>query len=223
VGAAPLRFLFDFISPYAYLAWKALGPLAARQGREVRAEPVLFAALLDAHGQKGPAEIPAKRSYVFKDALRRAELVGLPFCAPPSHPYNPLLALRAASLPMPEAQRHALIHGLFDAAWGSGEGVTDPTVVARVASASGLDGEATVVAAGGSDAKATLRARTEGAVREGVFGVPTVLADAELFWGYDALPFLEAHLEGRDPATPERLARWAQVVPSAQRKVPSAR
>lgn len=219
--APPLRFLFDFISPYAYLAWKALGPLAARHGRAVEAVPVLFAALLDAHGQKGPAEIPSKRVYVFKDALRRADALGLPFVAPPSHPFNPLLALRVASLAMPEAQRHALIHALFDAVWASGEGVTDPWVVARCCAAAGLDGEACVAAACAEPAKAALRARSEEAVRLGVFGVPTVLVGEELFWGYDALPFLEAHLEGRDPATPERLARWVGVTASAER--PGAR
>ena len=54
-------FHFDFLSPYAYLAWTQIHAVAARHGRTVTPVPTLLAALL-AHGAtKGPAEIPAKR------------------------------------------------------------------------------------------------------------------------------------------------------------------
>ena len=53
----PVTFYFDYISPYAYLAWTQIHRLAERNGRGVDPVPVLFAALLDANGQKGPAEI----------------------------------------------------------------------------------------------------------------------------------------------------------------------
>jgi len=67
-----ITFYFDFLSPYAYIAWTQIQPLALRHGRRVEPAPVLLAGLLNAHGQKGPAEIPAKRAYVFKDVLRKA-------------------------------------------------------------------------------------------------------------------------------------------------------
>ena len=120
----PIRLYFDFISPYAYLAWKGVHALAAEHGRSVEAVPILFAALLDAHGTKGPAEVPAKREYVFKDALRRATMAGLTLVPPPAHPFNPLLALRAASFPAddPAGQRR-LIDELFAATWAGGGGV----------------------------------------------------------------------------------------------------
>lgn len=79
-----MLFYFDFISPYAYLAWTQLPALAARHERELVPVPVLFAALLNAHGQKGPAEIPAKRIYLFKDVCRKAHLLGLPPPSPPT-------------------------------------------------------------------------------------------------------------------------------------------
>src|SRR5512140_3653821 len=93
-----IRFCFDYVSPYAYLAWTQIHALAARHGREVTPVPVLFAALLDAAGTKGPAEIPAKRGYVFKDVLRSAHRLRVPLVPPPAHPFNPLLALRVSSL-----------------------------------------------------------------------------------------------------------------------------
>jgi 2-hydroxychromene-2-carboxylate isomerase len=71
--------------------------------------PVLFAALLDATGQKGPAEIPRKRAYTFKDVVRSAHRLGVAIAPPASHPFNPLLALRVASADLAEDQRRALV------------------------------------------------------------------------------------------------------------------
>jgi len=53
------RWYFDFISPFAWLQWPRIRELAAHEPIEFR--PLLFAGLLAHHGQKGPADIPAKR------------------------------------------------------------------------------------------------------------------------------------------------------------------
>ena len=58
-----IRFLFDFISPNAYIAWLRIHELAERFGREVEPVPLLFAGLLDAHGLVGPAEVGVKRRW----------------------------------------------------------------------------------------------------------------------------------------------------------------
>jgi 2-hydroxychromene-2-carboxylate isomerase len=215
--AGTIRFHFDLLSPYAYLAWTQIHALAARHGRSVEPIPVLFAALLNAHGQKGPAEIPAKRVYVFKDALRTAHRLGVPLAPPPSHPFNPLLALRVASLPMSGEARRALVDGLFAATWGSGPGVTEPEVVASIARAAGLDGEQAVRDANSMEAKDRVRRQTEEAIAAGVFGVPAMLVDGELFWGLDSFPNLERFLEGRDPIDLGALARWAGTPATARR------
>lgn len=213
----PLVFTFDFISPYAYVAWTLVRAMAARNGRDVEAAPILFAALLDAHGQKGPAEIPAKRAYTFKDAYRKASRAGLPpLVPPPTHPFNPLLALRVAGLPMAEGARHALVTELFAATWAEGTGVETADAVASAASRVGLDGAALVRAAREPPAKEALRARTADAIARGVFGVPTLLVDDEIFWGTDGVDFAEAFLRGTDPAP--RDVTWAERPASAQRK-----
>jgi predicted DsbA family dithiol-disulfide isomerase len=48
------------------------------------------------------------------------------------------------------------------------------------------------------DVKQTLRTNTEWAIERGVFGVPTFVIGAELFWGHDALDMAVDYL--RDPA-----------------------
>lgn len=213
-----IRFAFDFISPYAYLAWTQVHALAERNGARVVAEPVLFAGLLNAHGQKGPAEVPAKRIYVFKDTLRRAALLGVPLAPPPSHPFNPLTALRAV-IAAPDDARRPLIDALFDATWGDAEekGIGDPAVVAAAADRAGLDGPALVERTREPAIKDALRANTEAAIAAGVFGVPSLRVGDELFWGLDSLDLLERHLRGEDPVTPARVAAFTDVPASAKR------
>lgn len=212
-----ISFYFDFVSPYAFIAWTQVHAIAERNGRTVVPVPVLFAGLLDAHGTKGPAEIPAKRTYTFRDAYRKAHRLGLPpLTPPPSHPFNPLLALRVASQPLePDAQRR-LIDALYESAWVSGVGVETPETVGAAAARAGLDGEALLRAAASPEAKEQLRAVTAEAVARGVFGVPTVLVDGEIFWGTDGLDLVEAFLRGEDPV-PKDLA-WAERPATAMRR-----
>ncbi len=215
--AAPIRFFFDVISPYAYLAFRTLPALAARHGRPVELEPVLFAAILDHHGQKGPAEIPAKRAYLMKDVVRKAHALGVaPVAPPPAHPFSPLLALRAILAVEGEARRTAT-EALFAAVWAGGPGVESLAGVEALLSAAGLDGAKIVARTRDADIKARLRHGTLEAIEAGVFGVPTMLVDGELFFGVDSLPFLEQFLEGRDPVSAEDVARWATLPATASR------
>ena len=218
-----IRFYFDYISPYAYLAWTQLGALAARHGRTVEPVPILFAALLNHGGQKGPAEIPAKRIWVWKDTLRTARKLGLPLVPPPTHPFNPLVALRVTGLVEdPDAQRR-LIDALYQETWGGGAGIESATAVERIVTALGLDGGALLAAAAEPAAKERLRRATDEAIAANVFGVPTmrVTGDGrdELFWGYDSFGHLEDHLRGEDPLLPEDMARWQNLPASARRQI----
>ncbi len=216
--AAPVRFLFDYISPYAYLAWTQLPTLAARCGREVEPVPVLFAGILQALGTRGPAEVPAKRDYIYKHTARIAHALGVPFCAPPAHPFNPLLALRLTALPLAADVKHRLVEALYAATWAGGGGIEGPEQVAAVLSAASLDATALLAAAQAPEAQARLRQNTEEALAAGAFGVPTYLAEGELFFGVDSLGHLEAFLRGEDPLRPEDVARWRDLPASAVRR-----
>jgi 2-hydroxychromene-2-carboxylate isomerase len=195
-----IRICFDFVSPYAYVAWFRLHGIAAKHGQEVEAVPVLFAALLKANGTRGPAEVPAKRAYVFKDAARGAHAAGLRFGMPPAHPFNPLLALRAVHMVEDRARRKRLVDELYKAVWGKGgPGVTEPAVVAAVAERAGLDGADLIQAAESDTAKARLRAATDAAIADGAFGVPTMWVNGEMFWGNDSLDHMDRFLAGTGP------------------------
>lgn len=219
---AAIRFYFDYISSNAYLAWTQLPALAARFGRSIDPVPVLFAGLLTAHGQLGPAEIPAKALWMGKNNCRKAALLGIPLNPPAFHPFNPLLALRVSSLALDAAPRAALIGALFEAVWVQGLHVSEPDVVARVADELGLVGSTLVAEAARPELKARLRAQTNDAIGAGVFGVPSMLVGDELFWGYDDFPHLERFLAGADPleSSTWRTAWLRPPRPSAVRKKP---
>jgi 2-hydroxychromene-2-carboxylate isomerase len=212
----PIRFLFDYLSPYAYLAWAQLPELGRRHARAVEPVPVLLAGLLNASGGKGPAEVPAERAYLILDISRISNALSVPLSLPPSHPFNPLLPLRA-TLAAPAEARGALVSELFTAVWGRGEDITRPEAVLRAAESAELDGRALLERAGSSEGKEALRAATEQAVREGVFGVPSMQVDGSLFWGCESLPYLERYLGGKERLAPKLQEQWRNLRPSASR------
>lgn len=186
---------FDPISPFAWLATKEIGRIEAA-GCTVEFVPVLFAAMLNAHGQKGPAEIPAKRVHTFRDVMRLAAARGLPFVGPPGHPFNPLPALRISTAIADAAARKRFVVAMYAACWEQGADVSDMAVLAGLADACGLDGDALAQAAVSPEVKQALAAATEQAIAAGVFGVPTFAFEGEFFWGADRIDSLLWRLEG---------------------------
>lgn len=203
-----MRFYFDYISPYAYLGWTQIRQLAAKHDEPLEAVPILFAALLKQWGHKGPAEIPPKKTYVFKDVVRRAHRLSVPLAPPPGHPFNPLLGLRVTSA-APNDQQFTVIDALYRATWVDGRGITNADVVREVLEPLGLSG--LVDEAVKPEVKALVRDQTTAAVEAGVFGVPTMVARGELFWGTDSLEHLDAFLAGDDPITEEMAKAFAEM------------
>jgi len=215
-----IQLYFDFVSPYSYLAWSRVGALAARVGREVEPIPVLFAAILGAHGTKGPAEVPARRAYVFKDILRAAHRAGVTIVPPRAHPFNPLLPLRVAGLSMEAPLRARIIDALFNAAWAEAGSIDTPEALSGALGRAGIDAAPLVARATEPEAKEQLRRRTDEAIARGVFGVPTLFVDGEMFFGFDSFPDVEAFLRGEDPVASRRdlVERWMKVPAAATRR-----
>jgi 2-hydroxychromene-2-carboxylate isomerase len=217
---APPRVLvyLDPVSPYAWLALHELGRIEAAGALPI-VVPVLFAGLLAAHGNLGPAEIPAKRRYVFRDAMREAARRGLRFAGPPGHPFNPLLALRVATAMPDDAVRRRLLAALTVACWEDGADISDADAVRHIADAAGCDGAALLAAAQTPATKEVLARATAQAVEDGVFGVPTwrIDGDAELFWGADRIDALLWRLRGH-AIDETALAAFLARAPQALRK-----
>lgn len=184
----------DFISPFAWLAFEKLPATLQGMSYQVDYKPILFAAVLKHHGQLGPAEIPGKREWTYRQVLWLARQHGVQLQMPASHPFNPLGSLRLAVA----CGRDGLVNRfvcerLFRHVWEGGQEAADAqriqTLTEELAPHRPVNSDAV---------KAELKGNTEEAIARGVFGVPTFLVDGKLFWGFDALPMMRDYLLGED-------------------------
>ena len=168
---------FDFVSPFSYLQCELLQAHAA----SMRPHPVVFAAILDANGQRGPAEIDAKRVFTYRFCIWRAKAFGITLKFPHAHPFNPIPLLRLAIAC--DASLEAITQ-IFRFVWRDGRLPDLPIEWAELAHRLGIDDADARIADAG--VKAELRRETDAAIARGVFGVPTIAVGSALFWGVDA-------------------------------------
>lgn len=187
-----ITFWFDFISPYAYLAFEKLPEALQGLSYQVDYRPALFAGLLKQHGQLGPAEIAPKRDWTYRQVLWLAHTHDIPLDMPAAHPFNPLALLRlAVACGDAGLANRYVCETIFRHVWRGGADAADASRLQALQQALAPQRDPAADAV-----KAELKANTEQAIAAGLFGVPTCAVDGKLFWGLDALPMLRAYLEG---------------------------
>jgi 2-hydroxychromene-2-carboxylate isomerase len=188
-----IDFYFDPISPYAALAFERLPEALAGRSVAVRYLPVLFGAMLKSLQLKGPAEIPGKRDWTYRQVQWLGHRLGVPLDLPAAHPFNPLGLTRLlwATAPAGQTPGRYAVERVLRHVWRGGLDAADP---ARLAA---LTADLAPMRDPASDeVKADLRDATDAALARGVFGVPTFGVGDKLFWGLDALDMLTACLDG---------------------------
>jgi 2-hydroxychromene-2-carboxylate isomerase len=201
--ATSVDWYFDFVSPFSYLALHRLGELPV----QVSYKPVLFAGLLNHWGQKGPAEIPAKRQWTYRWCTWWAKELGIPFRFPAAHPFNPLPYLRLALAAGCSPQTVGYI---FENLWTTGE----PAEKRFDEMCAALKVDSRMLNA----VKDDLRKNTEAAAARGIFGVPSFVANGEVFWGADAIDFVKAFLKDRSVLHNDEMRRIDNLPVGAARK-----
>ena len=197
--ASPLLFYFDFISPYGYFASLRIEELAARHGRSVDWRPMLLGvAVMKVMGLKPLLETPLKGDYIRRDVLRQARRDGVAIARDLNASVgNPLPSARA----MYWVKKHRpelaapLAHALYHAFWAEGRDLSTPEALGQVRLPRALDPAALVAGAASDEAATLLRNAVAAAIKDGIFGSPTVVVDGEPFWGSDRLADVEAWLE----------------------------
>jgi len=179
---------FDFISPFSYLQLLRFNELPS--DLEITIKPVVFSALLKRWQHKGPAEIPSKRRFVYRFFKWQAGRRGVPFTMPPVHPFNPLPPLRLAMLA--GADRKTVLE-IFHFIYREGMNVENEHEVSALAQVLGIADANNRISEPGI--KEALKANTDAAIADGVFGLPTFVVEGELFWGDDATDMLLDYLK----------------------------
>ncbi|PIM52570.1 disulfide bond formation protein DsbA [Roseateles chitinivorans] len=188
-----IDFYFDPISPYAALAFERLPEALAGRSVAVRYLPIVFGAMLKSLDHKGPAEIPGKRDWTYRQVLWQGHRLGVPLDLPAAHPFNPLPLLRLLWATAPAGQtpgRHA-VERVLRHVWRGGLDAADPARLAALAAELAPQRDPA-----SDEVKAALREATDAALARGVFGVPTMAVDDKLFWGLDAMDMLTGYLDG---------------------------
>ena len=192
-----IEFIFDFASPNAYLAYRVLPDILTRTGATLALTPCLLGGIFKATGNQAPmlafAGVPAKLGYEAVEMQRFVHRHGLSkFRMNPHFPINSLLLMRG--MIAAAADQAAYVEAVLTAMWEDGRAMGNPTVVAEVLVAAGLDAEAILAAAATDTVKQALAANTQAAVARGVFGIPSFFVGDELFFGKDRLAQVENYL-----------------------------
>lgn len=197
---ATLEFIFDFGSPNAYLAHRALGPVLQRTGAQVGYTPCLLGGIFKATGNQAPmmafANVPNKLAYIqveMQRFIKNHEITAFQFN--PHFPVNTLTLMRGAVAVEEEGRLADYIEAGLKAMWEDGLKMDDPGVFAEAMTAAGFDGEQLFARTQESEIKQKLMENTSAAVERGVFGIPTFFVGDEIFFGKDSLGDVETALK----------------------------
>lgn len=205
MNSPTLHFYFDYISPFAYFAWIRTQELSQNYDVKIQIHPVVFGKLLDHWGQLGPAEITPKREWLLKYCNRYAKLNNIELRGPKLHPFNPLPALRLSLLEVAGDRQQQVVSAIYEAGWSHGKDISSTSELIDVLTANGFSEHYLTEAMNSVDVKTALKHQTQDAINRGVFGVPTIIIDDELFWGNDQFEHIALYLEGEDPLDQEAL------------------
>ena len=195
---------FDCSSPWTWLAFHRLRPLAAELGETVDWKPVLVGGIFNAANpsvyESRMRGVPAKQAYLRKDLLDWARHDGLDIRFPPSiFPVNSVKAMRACCWLKPQGLLEPFADAVFRAYWTDDRDIAQDEVLAGIARAVGVDAVALLAAIATPEIKARLKANTDEAIARGAFGSPTIfVAGDDMYFGNDRLPLVrEAVLRRR--------------------------
>ena len=192
-------FYYSMGSRYSYLVSTQLASLERDTHCRLTWQPLNSVALMERRGANpfdgSPVSGQYEWSYRELDATRWAALYGVPFREPRGRvQFDPQLLALAATAAKRLGSVVAYSHALFAAMFVDPLGKIDVAECVRRAEACGIPGEAFREELGSISTAEELNAATERALAAGVFGVPSFVADAELFWGNDRLVLLRNHL-----------------------------
>ena len=193
---SPLRFHFDFSSPYGYLASQRIESLAARHGRAVEWRPMLLGAAFKVAGTQPLTSIPLKGDYARRDLPRTARFHGIEFRMPSTFPIATQAPARIVvwQRSIDPVASAAIVHALYRAYFVEDRDISNPDVAAEAASVTGVSRDAARAAIDDPAIKDALRRDVDAAISAGVFGSPFVFVDGEPFWGFDRFEQIERWL-----------------------------
>jgi 2-hydroxychromene-2-carboxylate isomerase len=197
-----LEFFFDCSSPWTYLAFEGIQPIAARHGVAIDWKPILVGGVFNAVNQEVYAARanpnPRRFGYMRKDLQDWARHYGLAIGWPSVFPVNSVKAMRGALVALDEGRLVPYARAVFQRYWGDLMDISQPEVVADIASSVGLDAARFLQRIELPEVKDRLRRNTEDLVARGGFGTPTIFVNGDdMYFGNDRLVLVERAIEAK--------------------------
>ncbi len=207
-----IEFFFDCSSPWTYLAFHNIQPMAKELGVPILWRPVLVGGIFNSVNPSVYAQrenpVPAKLNYFLKDLQDWAKQAGVNVVMPPKiFPVNSVKAMRGC-IWLDEQDRMTpnntplmvkFAASVFEAYWTREEDISQDGVLAAVCEQLGIDTGAFFAAIGQAAIKDRLKANTEEVIRRGGFGSPTMFLGDDMYFGNDRLVLLKAAVLARKP------------------------
>ena len=184
---------FDCSSPWTWLAFRNLQPLAAELGVAVDWRPVLVGGIFNtvnpsvyAFRENG---VPAKQAYHRKDLMDWARHDGVQILFPPTvFPVNSVKAMRGCCWLKSQGLLLPFAEAVFKAYWTDDRDIAQDAVLGDICAALGIDAVAFLAAIGTPEIKAQLKANTDEVIARGGFGSPTMFVGGDdMYFGNDRL------------------------------------
>jgi 2-hydroxychromene-2-carboxylate isomerase len=190
-----IDFYWDLGSTNTYFAIKLLLPIAKQHGAEIKWHPFNVGHVFQANNYVLMDEPKAKLKNRKDDLMRWAKKFDLPFSVPKAFPIKTSRALRGAIAMRQWHKEVAFIEAIFAAYWEQGDGsIGEYARLRELAASLGVDPAEFELAAESDTIRQQLVDSTNQALARGVFGVPTLGIESELYWGKDRMEFVDDHL-----------------------------
>ena len=196
-----IDFFFDCSSPWTYLAFRNIQPLAAEMREPINWRPVLVGGIFNSvnkgiYAAREDTNSPKNR-YMLKDVLDSAREAGLSIVFPPKvFPVNSVKAMRGCLWIAQDIQAKDryldFVEATFAAYFSREEDISQDDVLAAICLKVGIDADAFLVGIASADVKEKLKANTQEAIRRGAFGSPTFFVGEDMYFGNDRLPLVRS-------------------------------
>jgi 2-hydroxychromene-2-carboxylate isomerase len=196
-----IEFFFDCSSPWTYLAFHNIQPLAREFSEEIVWRPILVGGIFNTINPSVYASrenpVAAKLAYQKKDMADWARSAGLAIKMRPTvFPVNSVKAMRGCIFLGEDMVPFA--RSVFEIYWGEDQDISQDAVLAEVCKRVGVDKEKLFAGISQQPIKDQLKANTDEVMARGGFGSPTIFIDeTDMYFGNDRLPLVREALARR--------------------------
>ena len=183
-----LKFYFDFISPYSYLAYKKLKSINKDNAIKVTYNPILLGGLHKLGGITAPAFNERKMKNMKNDCELIAKKNDIEFIWNLKFPINSLYLMRGY-LVLSDDLKNKYFDICFDSYWKNNLDISNKEVIEKILDFIKLDTKKFYEDIENEKVKNELKELTNQAFEKDIFGAPTFVVNEKIFWGQDRLEY----------------------------------